>query len=283
MGTFVTKKIKLAGRYEDIKAERFECSADVVRDSANRKIIDSRYEDKRRGCYNSGWSGVRDWKEVEKYMIEGYAPNVEKLNTAPSKLQGQGKRVTFRNNVVGYVPVVPLYLQGVPNCMIDTHVKVIKSRVLNIYYDMTVNCNVTTEQIMKAGQNLLAAILELELQGYKFNLYSTQPYYRPGEGADILCVKIKNSSTPLNIKRMAFPLTHPAFFRGVGFDWVSRFPIGHYRHDYGTAMEGYVNEDDMARMYEELFHEKCVVFTCAKAYKQDKEYFKKKLMEKGGK
>ena len=111
-----------------------------------------------------------------------------------ANVQGQGKRISFFNDVVGYAPIVPLALQGVPAAMQNAYMKPIKAKVLNVYYDMTASCGTKSEDIIEAGQKLLAAIMELEMQGYKFNLYAIQSY-AGSRDVDILCTKIKNSNT----------------------------------------------------------------------------------------
>lgn len=281
MSVVISKAIKINGKNELLNAERFESSSEVMDLSNCRNITSNAFHNKHTEHMDVSWEGVRTWSEVENYMNTGYSPAVEKLSNTKANLEGQAKRVRFGNEVVGFMPIVPLVLQGVPNCMINTRMKPIKAKVVNIYFDMTCKSETQPEEIMRVGQNVLAAITELEMQGYRFNLYSTQTYYDYGEGADILCVKIKNANTPLNIKRMSFALTHPAFFRAVGFDWYSRFPKGKYRISYGIAMAYAVSDDELAKIYEELFNEKCVVFTCVNAMKKDKEYFKSKL--EGGK
>jgi hypothetical protein len=209
-------------------------------------------------------------------MQEGYQPTVDKLKANfKANVQGQGKRISFFNDVVGYSPIVPLALLSVPTSMQNSYMKPIKAKVLNVYYDMTASCSTSSEDIIKAGQKLLAAIMELEMQGYKFNLYAIQSYasYNKG-GADMLCTKIKNSNTPLDIKRISFPLTHTGYFRVIGFDWYSRCPKATYRSGYGHGLCYEYDEEQMAQGFKEIFGEHAVVFSCAKIINKDMEHLK---------
>lgn len=149
--------------------------------------------------------------------------------------------------------------------------------MLNIYYDMAAPCLTSKEAIIEAGQKLLAAIMELEMQGYKFNLYAIQSYWN-GSSADVLCTKIKSSNTPLDLKRISFPLTHTAYFRVIGFDWYSKTPKGKFRWGYGHAFGYDFDERTMQAGFKELFGNNCVVFSCANILKKDTEHFKNVIM-----
>ncbi len=221
--------------------------------------------------------GVNTFEEAEELMTRGYQPTVDRMKKEiKANVSGQGKRVSFRNEVVGFQPIIPLALQGVPTCMVNTYMKPIKSKVLNIYYDMTASCGTSSDAIIKAGQDILAAIMELEMQGYKFNLYAIQTYF-DGKTADMLCTKIKSANTPMDLKRISFPLTHTAYFRCIGFDWYSRFPLGTYRVGYGHALGYTYNQKQCSEAFEEIFHEKCIYFSAAKVIKETVDTIKEVL------
>lgn len=279
--TSFQKTVKAFGN-EKFNVEVFESANEVVKVSGQRKVTDSNFHNFDAGYMPDGeWSGVRTFQEALDLMRDGYQPTVDKLKTGiKANVQGQGKRISFYNDVVGFQPIVPLALQGVPKCMVNSYMKPIKAKVLNVYYDMTASCSVSAEQILEAGQKLLAAIMELEMQGYKFNLYATQNYYRSGTGADMLCTKIKSSNTPLDLKRISFPLTHTAYFRVIGFDWYSKTPKGKFRSGYGSSVAYSFGEDKLKAGFEELFGKNCIVFSAAKIINTDTEHLKAVLENK---
>lgn len=269
-------KVKAFGN-RNFNVEVFDSANEVVRVSKQRKITDSRFHNFDEGWMPSGdWAGVKTFQEALDMMQTGYQPTVDKLKTGiKANVQGQAKRISFYNDVVGFQPVVPLALQGVPNCMVNSYMKPIKAKVLNVYYDLTCACHVSSEDIIKAGEKLLAAIMELEAQGYKFNLYAIQTYWEDSsKGADVLCTKVKSSNTPLDLKRISFPLTHTAYFRVIGFDWVSKTPNGHYRSSYGSVLGNDFDERQMQAGFKEIFGQNCVVFSASKILDKDTEHFK---------
>lgn len=264
---------------KEINVEVFNSANEVVEVSSRRSLTSSRFSDMSKPSnIDKGWAGVASLDEACEMMKTGYQPTVDKMKTGiKANVQGQGKRISFFNDVVGYSPIVPLALLGVPNSMQNSYMKPIKAKVLDIYYDMTASCMTDKEDIIKAGQKLLAAIMELEMQGYKFNLYAIQTYWGEGSG-DMLCTKIKSSNTPLDLKRISFPLTHTAYFRVIGFDWYSKTPKGKYRSGYGHALGYDFSEEKMQNGFREIFGKNCVVFSCSKILKKDSEHFKTVIM-----
>lgn len=260
----------------NFNVEVFNSASEVVETSARRKITDDKFDDMNDPeQVDKSWTGVSSLEEALEIMRTGYQPTVDKMKTGiKANLGGQGKRISFFNDVVGYAPIVPLALQGVPTSMQNSYMKPIKAKVLNVYYDMTASYGTDKDDIIKAGQELLGAIMELEMQGYKFNLYAIQSYYNSDKGCDMLCTKIKSSNTPLDLKRISFPLTHTAYFRVVGFDWYSKTPKGKYRSGYGHALSYDFDEKQMQEGFREIFGQNCVVFSCAKMLNKDGKHIK---------
>lgn len=223
------------------------------------------------------FTGVHSYEEACELLKTGYQPSVEKFQAnTKANLSGQGKRISFFNDVVGFNPIVPLALMGVPNAMQNSYMKPIKAKVVDVYYDMTVSYGVSKEDLQKAGEKLLGAILELEMQGYKFNLYAIQTY-SDSNSFDMLCTKIKNSNTPLDLRKISFPLTHPGYFRCIGFDWYSRMPKSKYRSGYGHALSYEYDERKVAEGFKQIFGKNAVVFSASRMLKQDSEHVKNVL------
>ena len=219
------KIIKLgSGKEMDARAEFYTCAEEVVTDCRNRNLRIPGYDvDK---SMSTSWEGVSSYDEALQLMRDGYSPVVDDFRNELKVTPKEGPRYSFKNAIQGFAPIVPLALKCVPNSMVDMHIKPIKAKVLDVYYDMTALAGTEANEFIKAGKSVLGTIIELEKQGYKFNLFAIQTYVSGGEGTvDTLCVKVKSSNKPLDLKRMSFPLTHPAFFRVIGFDWQGKSPI----------------------------------------------------------
>lgn len=280
------KKVKSKSINVDFVVESYNSSADVVKDCKTRKITDSMFNDMQDGTlggHGKSWCGVDSYEQALQFLEEGYQPTVEKLKVGiKSKLQGNGKRISFHNDIVGYAPIVPLAILGVPNSMINSRMKPIKTKVIDVYYNMTASSYVNNEDIIAAGVKLLSAIIGLEQQGYRFNIYAIQGYYRNSK-CYMLKVKVKDAMQPIDLKRISFPLTHTGFFRVIGFDWYSKCPEAKYLYGYGKPLEIDFNNTQINNATKEIFGDNAVWFGCQKIVKENEEYIKEVLTNEGNK
>ena len=273
----ITRKVVTDRHKMNLMIESYNSAMEVAEDCKKRSITNSHFDDKSTESFGS-WEGVKTYDEALGYMKNGFQPTVEKLKEKvnPTRM-GTGKRITFKNNIVGSAPVVPLAIMGVPNCMIDMKMKPIKCKVIDVYYDITCSSGTSSDKIIKNGQKLLGTILELEAKGYKFNLYAMQTYSDEGS-ADILTVKLKSSNQPLDLKRISFPLTHTAFFRVIGFDWYSRTPKGKYRAGYGMGLSYVLNKKEVDEMMSQAFGRNSMYIAGKEIMDKDEEYIRKVLL-----
>lgn len=256
--------------------ERYESAMEVVEKARARKITDSSFHNMSKRSLGE-WEGVQSYQEALDLMRNGYQPTVEKMRGLfKANKSGESKRFAFQNNVQGFAPVVPLALKNVPNCMIDMRMKPIKAKVIDVYYDMVTSAGVSSDQILATGQELLGTIIELERQGYRFNLYAVQSYSDTAS-CDMLVVKVKSAGQPLDLKRISFPLTHTGFFRVIGFDWYSKVPGGKYRFGYGSAIGYELDEKQLKKTVEDLFGKTAVYLSAAKVVGKNKDHFKNVL------
>jgi len=263
MSTVSTKIISTRNHKKyKINIETFKSAMEVVDSCNTRQITDSCFNDMQHYPIDE-WHGVKSYDEALDFLRNGYQPIVEQLKgLSKVKATGETKRITFQNEVQGFFPVVPLAMMGIPNSMVNMTMKPIKCKVIDVYYDMTAECNYTSEQIIKANGKLIGAITELEKQGYKFNLYAVQGYAGDRD-ADMLAVKIKSSDKPIDLRRMSFPLCHTAFFRVIGFDWYSKFPKGKYRRGYGYSLTREF-KSEFSEVGKQVFGEHAVFIACRK-------------------
>lgn len=260
--------------------ESYNRVSDLISDCESRSITSSSFYDMRTKKIEMDWYYVNSYQEALDLLSTGYQPTVDKLKTKLKiTAQGQSKRTSFSNSVVGFAPIVPLALQGVPNSMLGSTMKPMKAKVIDVYYDMTASARIKPEDFVEAGEKMLATIMELEMQGYRFNLYALQSYSSASD-ADILKVKIKDSRQPMDLKRMSFPLTHPAFFRVIGFDWYSKTPKGEYRSGYGRYITRHIDSEKMDDAIKDVFGGSPVYFSCLQIMENNMEYIKKRVLKK---
>lgn len=260
-----SKKVEVRGSTLDVRTEMYNSAYEVAEDCKNRAVRHKIYDMSKVNVHKS-WHGVGSYEEALDLMRNGYQPTVEELRGELNVAPKDGARISFKNSIEGFAPVVPLALKGVPNCMINMRMKPIKCKVLDVYYDMTANCDKEPEEFIKAGQALLGTVIELEKQGYRFNLYALQSYGTSWDKSyDLLCVKIKSSDKPLDLKRISFPLTHPSFFRVIGFDWQGKSPITrNIGSGRGRAMGYEYDSEDIRKIIRALYGDNACYISCSK-------------------
>lgn len=282
MSIIRTYQSKFFGGHLNI--ETYNSAQEVADDLEKRERTDSRFHD----AFEGKRTFVGATKEQALEMLRyGYQPVVNSLKTKMRiSASGQAKRFKSCNDVCGYQPIIPNAIMGLPNSMINLSMKPIKTKVVDIYYEMTVPAMREAKELIEAGQKILGVILELEAQGYRFNLYCVQGYYDEGTGCDMLCVKVKSANQPMDLKRMSFPIAHTAFFRGIGFEWYSKFPKGTYRSGYGYAISVKKSVKSIQAEYKKLFGNNAIYFSanelCSKKNEAE-EYLKGVLTNDGNK
>jgi len=235
MSVIKEKDITLDGKKYSVHAELYNSTKSVLDDLKSRTTRISGYEMKDSDIHKS-WHGVDNWNEALELLRDGYKPIVEQLKSTLKSKTRTEKKTAVVNAVQGFMPSVPLALKNLPECMLTVDRNVPAARVIDLYYDMSSTYSKTVDDFLKAGKVLLSVIIGLEKQGYRFNMYAVQSYPRYSSGTvDFLCVKVKSSDKPLDIKRMSFSLIHPAFFRVIGFDWQGKSPI---TRDLGSGRGG---------------------------------------------
>ena len=178
--------------------------------------------------FKSGWSDM--------------ATNlVKKLKVIENKTQPTMKPKSTLS-VCGYQAVVPLYLQGVPNNMVNKKMVPVKQKVITLNKSINYSCMITTEQIIEESIKTLQIIKKLEAQGYRCNLnilFSVSESYGNTGKRFAIKVRIKSANEKLNVSKLAFPLVHPSMLRRLFFRFIEVYPnvTENFKHGYGFPMK----------------------------------------------
>ena len=113
----VQGKEKIDGYDADFNWEMFDYLSEIIESNRKRKMKNSPYlhdslNDKETPKSKS-WHGCNSYKEAENLAINGWkeAEENESLNDIFNlKIDDEDKLISFKNDVVGFTPVVPLVL-----------------------------------------------------------------------------------------------------------------------------------------------------------------------------
>lgn len=243
--------------------EEFESAFELVRVNKSRPVT-PQWEDDSLGKgekINKSFHGVRSIGEAYDLLASGWTQGLDKMNAALNgvKTVDMPKRAAFRNDVVGFAPIVPLAMMNVPNSMLNTATKSVKSKVVKVLYSMGDSCGTSLEQFMERGKKVMEAVIALERSGYRCELYSAQ-FYAGEKDSDGLLVKVKEASQPLDVKRVMFPFTHPSMFRVIGFEWEDKCPTA--KHRFGRGNPLHLEVKDVERVVKEAFGDEYVYLDC---------------------
>lgn len=172
---------------------------------------------------------TKSYKEAEELLKFGYEdilPQIQKQMNKKMKGQISQRRMPY-NHVVGFAPNVPNAIRGIPQSMINKTVVANKSRTVSIIYSPTGCGHISADEFVKCGVVILNVINNLELNGIRVNLKIankvSEDNYQQNECC-FCCVKVKDYRDHLDLKKLAFPIAHPSFFRRFGFKWLETVP-----------------------------------------------------------
>lgn len=182
-------------------------------------------------CHNS-WYGFTDTDSLIQNCLS-HSVDTRSINAIKTALKPkiQCNRTKTFNSVIGYIPNVPLALMNVPTSMINRKKVEIKSKVINLYVNISCHGGYSPNDIVDAGKTLMDYIIGLEQNGYRIGLtafWSTSNDYNE---VSLVGLRIKDSSQPLDISRCAYPFMNPSFHRGICYAWYQR--TGGFEHDWG--------------------------------------------------
>ena len=260
-GRYVTVKPKCGSeRKVNVHTEIYDSTSEFAADlkKRTRRINNSKcgYTDVRADDYTESFQGVENYDEAMDLLQHGYMPLVDQVKASMKKLKLTKNNRAFRNSIVGFAPIVPNAIKGLPTSMVDNINNGTKNKVFDVYYDLAINCGTSASDLLTRGKALLEALMALELKGYRFNLYCAQSTtdHRDLSTVDILAIKVKNSDTPLNLIRVSFPLVHPSFFRVFGFDWMDKSPITRMLgHGRGSPLCRVLDRESIDKVYKAMF------------------------------
>ena len=186
--------------------------------------------------------GTNSLEEANDLFYHGDKENADKVTAAKAKIKAQGKGYETRNSLYnspcGFMPIVPKVLAGDPQNMLAIRKERYNStKVLNIAYNVAVDCTRTTEDLIETAAKVANVIASLEKNGYRVNLYA----YSCGRDLKYnyysLLVKIKDSGKYLDTLRIAYPLVNPSFYRRHVFGYMERLKGFYLNRTYGKIVQ----------------------------------------------
>lgn len=218
----IQQTVEVNGKEFVVQGERFYSVESIVSTCKERtKDPDTKNGDWK--SFSKWFNGCGSYEEAEELAVTGYKEPVGRMIEAIGKVRTDSKkRFKQYSSPVGYAPIVPNALRGLPNSMVDARIVKLPMKVVRIKYDIAYSCGVSVEQAERAGTALLKAIIKLESEGYRVSIdcISGAKSETTSNSISYVSTRIKTAEQPLDIAKVSFPLIHPAFFRGILFTWM---------------------------------------------------------------
>lgn len=246
-------------RVQDINVKQFSTMQELLCLIQDNIGVSNYYDFKNNNLIHSEWNNDRFVRFSKTNSIQdaimlaknGCADIIQKIDSNIRDYQRidnyNQKTRRYYNDTKGFIPNVPLYLNNIPNCMINQKVEYRRntSKVVNIIVNNSFSYHYSTDDIIKIQSEKIKSIIDMEKDGYKTNIYLFMGVNMQRENRMLdalgLCVKIKDSNDYLNIARLSFPLCHPSMLRRIFFKFTEIEVHKKYREGYGFVITS--NED----------------------------------------
>ena len=146
---------------------------------------------------------------------ENFKKNVKKVQDFISKKE-KNKTASYKNDKVGFLPIVPKVLQGNPINMMNQDIKPKPYPTATIVLEKANSWSITPEDMNEFYSIIFVLIQILENRGIRCELWITDNSYNNGEIIN-LKVKLKSYTQPLNIYKIQFPIIASDFHRRIYF------------------------------------------------------------------
>jgi hypothetical protein len=178
----------------------------------------------------NGFCGTRNFEEAEDLIKHGWIEPLEKIkkNLGSGKVRsttGEIKKIRPSAGIVGYAPLVPNAILGLPHSMIKSERTPMKIKTITLLYAVSVNASIDKDVMIDAGISTLRIVNDLELKGYRVQVelefIGTHAKNREFASGSVV---VKSWRDALDLKKLAFPMVHPSMLRRIAFLWLETVP-----------------------------------------------------------
>lgn len=173
--------------------------------------------------YRTIFTGTTNFEEAEKLLKDGDPESMKllkKYGFEPSaKKYNFGQRRKITPAVVGFAPIVPNAIAGVPVAMQQIKMQQAKTKVVNVVLSVAYDWSVKKEEFAEYAAQTLNGCLTMEKRGIRVNLFVFAGWKGRKNKRSFdyqhmtVLVKIKDSKQAIDPLSVAYPVINSSFMR----------------------------------------------------------------------
>ena len=177
---------------------------------------------------SKSFTGTASFEQADNLRRKGDKRSLAMLNEYKIKFDkyiqyNNGYKIKQRNDIHGFVPIVPNAIIGLPLSMINQSREAKKVKGIDIFYNVSIECSTSTKDIARKGAVMLSLIDALEIKGFRVNL-KVGGVCMKGNTVHGVITTMKRYDEPLNIRKLAYYLVNPSCLRRTFFKLEESIP-----------------------------------------------------------
>lgn len=170
---------------------------------------------------NKCFTGTDNFEQAENLRRNGDKKSLSTLNDYKIKFDKyiqykNGYKIKQKNDIHGFVPIVPNAIIGLPLSMINQAREPKKVKGIDIFFNVSIRCSTSKEDIARKGAIMLSLIDALERKGFRVNLKVGSVSMKRNTVHGVVTT-MKRYDEPLNIRKLAYYLVNPSCLRRTFF------------------------------------------------------------------
>ncbi len=203
------------------------------------------------------WTGTNTADEYISMLRDGWKHGVADAEGLDGLSSDMHERMQFTRDVGGVFPIIPAFLAGVPDSMLNVRPAPTDSvRGLTLVIDSSFHCGVDASDVLTYAKSVMRLIAWLQAEQIDTSVYIVCPI-QFGQRRIIYTTPIRETGDVLQPERIA-AVVHPSWLRRAWFAMVEREYQQYGMPECRACHNGYgqvrhVNAEEMRQVLPEAF------------------------------
>lgn len=170
---------------------------------------------------STGFTGTENLKEAQALALGGWKEGTRKIEKLARRLDYVIADYRYDMvesdvyDVAGHCVDIGAFLDGEPECMLSTEIKMDLARTATIFLNGAYSCGVGKDEVFRRGALVCQLVDTLERLGVRVDLSIITCI--EGLGNAIIGTRVKRPNDILDMDRIAYVCAHRSWFRRIGF------------------------------------------------------------------